>query len=329
MMPSDQTLPLPVQRIRTRELVRGILTRALHPRHLWAAAQLHRSRKINRHNFDDAQLALYGQILPGEFIHYGYFDDPLTNPDEMSIAQVARAQARYAEMLLQLIGPAQPGQTVLDIGCGMGGLSRMLAANGFAPTALTPDRLQAAHIALAQPNLPIIRSKFERINADQHRGKYDIAITSESLQYLKLDAALPMMSAILAPAGRWIATDYFSIRPSADRSCHPWTDFTEKLTAAGWKITEQRDITANILPTLAYAYMWATRFGLPFFELAALRLRRKQPALHHLLTTVLDVLRGVATDNLRRVDPEWFTQNRKYMALVIEKSPAPSPTALA
>jgi len=35
---------------------------------------------------------------------------------------------------------------VLDVGCGMGGLCRMLKARGHAPIALTPDRLQAAHV---------------------------------------------------------------------------------------------------------------------------------------------------------------------------------------
>ena len=66
---------------------------------------------------------------------------------------------------------------------------------------------------------------------------------------------------------------------------------------AGWEITFQKDITANILPTLSYAHMWASRFGMPFFELAALRLRRKQPGLHHLFSNVLEELRGVGADN--------------------------------
>ena len=33
--------------------------------------------------------ALYSQMLPGEFIHYGYFDDTSRVPQEMSFAELA------------------------------------------------------------------------------------------------------------------------------------------------------------------------------------------------------------------------------------------------
>src|SRR5580704_8682290 len=133
-------------------LARGVASRLLWPGHLWKAFSLHRHRKANRRKFDDTRLALYSQILPSDFLHYGFFDDVNQLPEEISLHDITRAQARYAELLIDLAG--NPSDPVLDIGCGMGGLSRMLRDRGFSPTALTPDRMQIAHIQKNLPGIP-------------------------------------------------------------------------------------------------------------------------------------------------------------------------------
>src|SRR3954471_2179524 len=52
-----------------------VVARAVSPKRLWNAVKLQRNRKAHRHSYDDAQLALYAQILPTGFLHFGYFDD--------------------------------------------------------------------------------------------------------------------------------------------------------------------------------------------------------------------------------------------------------------
>jgi cyclopropane fatty-acyl-phospholipid synthase-like methyltransferase len=293
------------------------LGRVIHPGHLYKAARLQIARKAHRHTYDDAQLALYSQMLPSEFLHYGYFEDPARRPEDISLSDVARAQARYSELLLELAG--DPAFPVLDVGCGMGGLCRLLTAKSFTPTALTPDRLQASHIRNTQPAVPVIRCKFEDLKPDEHREKFGTVITAESLQYLKLARALPVMEAIIRPGGRWIACDYFHSHPSTDRSCHVWDEFVQKLTETGWKLAYQRDITPHILPTLAYIHMWATRFGIPLMQFTFLRLRRKQPAIHHILGGALDQLSNLATQNIELIDPVHFASNKRYMLLAMER----------
>src|SRR5947209_3019510 len=131
-------------KIRAGALFRSLLGRVFDPRELLAAARLHAGRKANRRSFDDSQLALYSKFLSNEFLHYGYFEDSTVQPEDISLAELGRAQTRYAELLLELVqGRSMP---VLDVGCGMGGLSRMLRDRGFSPVALTPDRLQAAYV---------------------------------------------------------------------------------------------------------------------------------------------------------------------------------------
>jgi 2-polyprenyl-3-methyl-5-hydroxy-6-metoxy-1,4-benzoquinol methylase len=308
------------RKINARHIAGSIAMRALHPAHVWRAIQLHRGRKASRRSFDNASLELYSRILPGEFLHYGYFDDVDRKPEQISLDDIITAQNRYAELLLDLIGT--PPGPVLDVGCGIGGLTRMLLGRGFQPVALTPDRLQAAYVNKAMPDVPVLRCKFEALPVEEHRQKYDAVITAESLQYLKLDKALPLLAEIIKPGGAWVACDYFLTAPSNDHTCHNWDRFQEQITAAGWRISYKRDVTANTLPFLAFLHMLATRFGQPLMDFATLRLRRKQPGLHHILSGVIGQLGDVAADNVSLIDPAQFARDRQYMMLKMERSDA-------
>ena len=315
--PKMEPPPQKSKKLKWTAFAGSFLGRVIHPGHLWKAVRLQRSRKAHRHTYDDAQLALYAQILPSDFLHYGYFDDPDRRPEDISLSDVTRAQTRYAELLLELVG--DPAAPVLDVGCGMGGLSRMLKARGFKPTALTPDRLQVSHLKATLPDVPVIRCKFEDLPPEDHRGEYGTIITSESLQYLKLPRALPVLQTILHPGGKWIGCDYFHSGPSDDRSCHVWDDFVKQATDAGWRITFQREITPHVLPTLAFIHMWATRFGVPLMQFAFLRLRRKQPAVHHLAGGVLELLEKLAAQNIKLIDPVQFAASKKYVLFALER----------
>ena len=314
-MPIDSA---PLQAIRLGHVFRAFLGRVFNPRDLWTATQLWWNRKAHRHTYDNAQLALYSRILPGDFLHFGYFDQTDLLPEETRLADVTRAQQKYADLLLELIGNRD--QPVLDVGCGMGGLSRMLLERGFQPTAITPDRLQVAHIKATLPQVPIVRTKFENLDPAAYAGRFGTVYTSESLQYLKLDAALPLLKSVLAPGGKWVACDFFHIRPSRERACHHWEEFVEKVTAGGWKITYQRDITANVLPTLRYIHMWAERFGIPLMQFSVMRLRRKQPGLHHLMAKSFNLLEAMAGQKLATIDPVLFAREKRYMMLVMERA---------
>jgi cyclopropane fatty-acyl-phospholipid synthase-like methyltransferase len=315
---SNGSAPKRPRKLRWTDFAGSFLSRAVNPLQWLRAIGLQRGRKANRHLFDDAQLALYAKILPSDFLHYGYFDDTQLRPEDMSLAGIGQAQRRYAELLLDLV--VNPTDTVLDIGCGMGGLCRMLNDRGIQAVALTPDRLQASHVRATQPKVPVIRCKFEALPAEEHRAAFGTVITSESLQYLKLAQALPILRTILKPGGRWIACDYFHSRPSDDRSCHVWDEFTAQLAGDGWKIISQRDITANVLPMLRYVHMWATRFGVPLMQFAFLRLRRKQPAIHHMAGGVIERLEQLAADHIGLIDPEKFSRNKRYMLCAIVRA---------
>jgi cyclopropane fatty-acyl-phospholipid synthase-like methyltransferase len=302
-------------------LLRSVLGRVIHPGHLWKAASLQYHRRANRKLFPDHRLEFYAKILPSDFLHYGFFETNENNePESMSFAAFAAAQTRYADLLIDLAGNTT--DPVLDVGCGMGGLCRLLVERGYDPTALTPDRLQAAYVARMQPEIPVLRCKLEKMPAADYPQRFGTVFTAESLQYLKLDQALPILADILKPGGKWVACDYFLTDHSADKTCHNWDLFRERLDQTGWKITHQRDITANVLPTLGFLHMLGTRFGLPLFRFITLRLQRKQPGAYHLLEKMFNILEGVATDNVNLVDPAQFARDRRYLMLVIERAAA-------
>lgn len=306
-------------KLKAGTIARSVATRLLHPKHLTRAVQLQRGRIKQSKASDDPQLAVLSRILPGGFLHYGYFDDPDRPPEEISLAEVVRAQRRYAELLLDLAhDTAAP---VLDVGCGMGQLCVMLRERGFTPTALTPGRYQAEHIAQTLPDIPVIRSKFEDLpDPEQHAGRYGTIITSESLQYLKLPRALPLMGRVIAPGGTWIACDFFRTGESRGKGGHNWNDFTQALVEHGWEISYERDITAHIMPTLRAIHMWGHSVGLPLLEFGINKLRLKQPGLHYVLEETLAMIDEVIAKHLTEVDPADFARHRRYVLLTLRRT---------
>ena len=68
---------------------------------------------------------------PFDHLHWGLFDGVAKEP-----GQLAAAQQRYAERLLELV-PAEV-RSVIDVGCGLGGIARLLADSGRQVLAIGP-----------------------------------------------------------------------------------------------------------------------------------------------------------------------------------------------
>ncbi len=356
-------------RIRGSWILRQIAGRALLPHHVVRWVGLRRGHRRVPTVHANAQLRLYNQILPGDFLHYGYFDDPKTPPEAVSFAGIERAQRRYAEKIVELL--ERPGLPVLDVGSGMGGMLGLLRDRGHDVTGLTPDRFQTRHIRRAYPGVPLIQRRFEEMPVRDHRGRYGAVIHAESLQYMKPREVFPIVREILAPGGAWIIADYFRTEerqlpggpgtvpdpgeptgprvpddhaavpnptagpgpasrpdpapPRAHRSGWLLADFRRRLAAAGFEITRETDITANVLPTLGFAHLLATRLGLPAIDYARNRLRAKSPVLHYVLRNILASAHDAAHRNADIVDPALFAATRRYLLLACRKSRTAKP----
>jgi len=283
----------------------------------------------------NAQLALYNRMLPGDFLHYGYFDDPDTPPETVSFDAFHRAQLRYVDLLLDRIeqpdaptpDAPSPDARILDAGCGMGGMPGILAAAGHDVTGLTPDRFQADHIRNAYPGIPVLRCRFEDIDVDKYLAYFGTVIHAESLQYMDPDGVLAVMDKIMAHSGTWIVADYFRVAAAAtppprhaDRSGWHLDAFRARLREHGYNVAHEADITANVLPTLGFARLLADRIALPALDFAHDKLRAKNPALHYVLENVAERARDAAVRSAAVLDPAAFAAHKRYLVMKIRRT---------
>jgi 2-polyprenyl-3-methyl-5-hydroxy-6-metoxy-1,4-benzoquinol methylase len=304
-----------VKKVKKGNMVYNVLKRVLYPQHIYKVIKLQRNKNNTDRVFDDAQLKLYSTIIPGDFLHYGYFEDIHITPQDISLNAIYKAQLKYAEMLLDKITDKK--SPVLDIGCGMGGLLKLMLDRGLSPVALSPDKTQIRYVQEKYPTIKALESMFEDMSPVEN--EYGTVITSESLQYLQLDKALPLLKKILKPGGKWIACDYFRVGTNAEKSGHYWEQFQKQVNKAGWKITFQQDITLNVLPTISYVYMWGNNIIKPVKDFAFEKLNKKQPGVNYIFQDLMKTISHKLDKSLDVVNPETFAANKQYVLMVLEQ----------
>lgn len=288
----------------------------LNPVSWFKAWRYNRQLTRQKRSAKDPELNLYSQILSNDMLHYGYFHHPDVSPETLSIKDVEEAQVQYAQNIIEYVN--QKEGPVLDVGCGMGGLAAMLLNNGNQPEALTPDRNQANYIKNQYPEIPCYHAKFEKFEGHK---QYNTIIHSESVQYIKIQDAFDQVDRLLKSNGRWIVVDYF--RKNGDthnKSGHVLEDFKAMVGERGWEIRTEKDITANVLPTLRFINMYAQRFLLPVKEFAFEKLQKKNGWLYYLTGDLRESLDKKLDKELAAVDPELFAKEKQYVLMVIERS---------
>jgi cyclopropane fatty-acyl-phospholipid synthase-like methyltransferase len=294
-----------------------ILKRFINPIHLFRIIRLQRNRKKHKKVYNDAELKLYHQILPGDHLHYGYFEQTDVHPQDISINMIYRAQERYAMNLVDLISDRT--NSVLDIGCGMGGLLGLMNKTGINAIGLTPDINQAKHIGEKYPN-ELLQMRFEDLDGEKYKSHFGTVITSESLQYLNYDIAIPLINKILKSGGKWIACDYFRIGQEGEKSGHNWKAFEDALQKNGFRVTYQKDITPNILPTIAYVHNWCVNLLFPVKDFAISKMKVKAPGYHYAMEEALPEIETKLQGYADIVDPKIFAANKQYILMTIERS---------
>ncbi len=263
----------------------------------------------------DAELKLYSEMFPSGFLHYGYFTDPDVDPRFISFGDLDQAQTNYANNLVELITD-QEG-TVLDVGCGTGGISEMLVNRGTPAIALTPDKHQISYIKQFRPNITSIQSTFEDFDESPYQGKIGTVLTSESLQYLDLEVSLPKIKRLLKPGGKWVACDYFCLTEEKT-SGHHFELFRKALAEHGFRISYEKDITPNILPTLKFALIFSDRFVIPLFNFTKDKLKTKKPGIHYIFESLFDYVDAKIARSYATIQPEVFASKKQYVTLVME-----------
>ncbi|MFN2494796.1 MAG: cyclopropane-fatty-acyl-phospholipid synthase family protein [Pseudonocardiaceae bacterium] len=194
----------------------------------------------------------------------------------------------------------QPGERVLDAGCGVGGSSLWLAQQrGASVVGITPV---ASQVAMAR-RYAAARGLTGRVQFEQADyaatsfvdASFDVVWALESLCHAPSKAAFYREAArLLRPGGRVIVAEYVRtarpVDPTGERLLHEWLDgwaipdidspdeHLSHLAAAGFTDARLDDVTAHTRPSLRRLY----RMAYYTFPLAVLgRLFRIRSAVQH------------------------------------------------
>ena len=145
--------------------------------------------------------------LWGDHIHLGYYGLPPRRRD------FRQAKADFVEALAQWSGLDQlpPGSRVLDVGCGIGGSSRLLAQRyGFEllGVSISPGQISRAQ-ALTDPTGPCRFAVMDALALDLPDGSFDAVWTVECAPHIadKQRFANELLR-VLKPGGLLVAADW-------------------------------------------------------------------------------------------------------------------------
>jgi MPBQ/MSBQ methyltransferase len=215
---------------------------------------------INR--YQNAALNYYLKLTDSTDIHYGYWEPIPTSTTELTIGGLQTAQANYTDKLLSFI-PAGI-ETVIDVGCGIGGNTLHLLDRGFKVEGLAPDPIQKERFLERVQDRAIFHlTTFENFKSSH---QYDLVLLSESSQYMSAIDIAQGAANILNPKGYLLIADMLrqdgDYRAGIFSNCHLVGDLDLALTKAGFKMMKSEDISTHIAPTIDLCVDAFQRYGL-------------------------------------------------------------------
>jgi MPBQ/MSBQ methyltransferase len=206
-----------------------------------------------------------------DHVHLGHWDRPETATG--SPADFEAAQARMAEKLLSL-ADVQPGQHILDAGCGLGGLARLVDAK-VSPVSLIGLNIDPRQLAVCDGIKARADNRLDWVAADACRltfadNVFDWVFCVEAIFHFKTRRRfLAEAFRVLRPHGSLVLGDILLQRPGTDGALPvaaiedtletelgPWPDKWFSLAElrscsldCGFSIETEIDATANTLPS--------------------------------------------------------------------------------
>ncbi|MBA2349683.1 MAG: methyltransferase domain-containing protein [Solirubrobacterales bacterium] len=206
-------------------------------------------------------LDAYYRSLWGEHVHHGLWSGPA---DRAPVEIATRGLAEYVIALARI----EPGDRVVDVGCGYGATSRLLAReHGARVTGLTLSAAQAAYAVSVggRPGDPEILVRDWRENGLPD-GEADAVVAIECLSHMPdKPRVFAELARVLKPGARLVLTDWLAceqrrpwrdralLRPICDEgrlpSMHTAAEYGELLTGAGFELLRFEDLSRRVSRT--------------------------------------------------------------------------------
>lgn len=194
----------------------------------------------------DVGLSFIRWLTGAENLHYG-----LWTGLEPTAGNLRAAQDAYTEKLFGLLpeGPLK----ILDIGGGAGETAKKLLSLGHEVDIVVPSPFLAERCRAQAPGATVHETRFEDFAGT---GPFDVALFSESFQYIPLDASLPRCLDLVRPGGHVIVADCFrteafrSTREGTVGGGHALKRFRGRLADLPYETLHEEDITTAVAPSI-------------------------------------------------------------------------------
>jgi MPBQ/MSBQ methyltransferase len=192
---------------------------------------------------EDFKMEIFTDVIGMDALHYGIWDDDLPR----NLDGLRAAQKNYAERVRQLIPNGV--QTILDVGSGVGDISRHLAQSDYTVTAISPLQSHRRYYPTNDPNLTFHRTRFQEFETDQ---QFDLILSSESMNYFEFDDAFVRFDQLLHPRGHVLITGSFKTLESGIFECKKaYQDMMAYIVeSTPFEVLQDDNVTQEILPTL-------------------------------------------------------------------------------
>ena len=258
----------------------------------------------------DLELFVATEILRLKSLHYGYWDTP-PSKDKLNLKSIRLAQARYTDHLLSFI--PEEVQDVLDVGAGIGDNARALARKGYHVTAISPDKNHPRYFEGLQEKITFCQTTFEEFDSKE---QFDLIFMSESLNYFDRNVGLQQCRRYLRAQGHLLVAAMF--HDLSEQGYAPsWSfadlDYVTQAQEHGLLLIAAEDITANVVPTMEYAYRKLEKYVNPTFSML-----HKAGAAKVFPETFkrIDKVRRYYD---RRVNPHYFNTYIRYVVLLFKR----------